>query len=480
VEIQGPLRLESGAELSPVRIAYETYGRLDPDGGNAVLICHPLSGDAHAAGFHPGDARPGWWDMAIGPGKGFDTTKHFVVCSNVIGGCQGSTGPSSLNPRTGRPYGSSFPVITIKDMVNAQKLLLDHLGIKHLHAVAGGSMGGMQALQWLVSYPGFVDNGVVIGATASSSPQQIAFNTVGRRAIQSDPAWNGGDYYGTEGPKHGLSLARMVGHITYLSDGSMMSKFGRGLQDKDSVGYDFSTDFQVESYLQHQGDTFIQRFDPNSYLYVTKAIDYFDLSVNGSLITGLAGVKAAVMVIGISSDWLYPPYQSQDIVEALKANNVRATYGELRSDYGHDAFLLEDGQLNYLLRGFLERVVASDVMAKDVQVIPEGGTIDKAAELMICFSANHLPVVSPDGRLSGIVTSWDIARAVAKRIGDLNEIITRNVVTARPNEPVEDVLRKMEDADITGVPVVDDDGRVVGLVTAGSASTGRPGKARKG
>ena len=470
LDIQEPLELESGAKIGPLRIAYETYGRLNKDRSNAILVCHPLSGDAHAAGFHDGESRPGWWDIAIGPGKGFDTTKFFVICSNVLGGCKGTTGPSSIDPATGRPYGTSFPVVTIKDMVNVQKMLVDRLGITQLFAVAGGSMGGMQALQWAVSYPEMMRKAVVIASTAYSTPQQIAFNAVGRKAIISDPAWNKGDYYGRRPPSDGLSLARMVGHITYLSDESMLHKFGRNLQGKETVGFDFSTDFQVESYLNHQGDSFIKRFDPNSYLYITKAIDYFDLNVRGSLITGLSGVKAEVLVIGISSDWLYPPYQSQEIVTALRANGLKAFYGEIRSNYGHDAFLLEQGQLNYLLKSFLDQASAGDVMSRAVHTIREDTTIEKAAELMIRLETNHLPVVSLDDRLIGIVTSWDIAKAVARGLHDLREITTSPVVTTTLDEPVEEAVRKMEDNGISALPVVDRDNRVIGIVTNESMS----------
>jgi len=470
LDIQEPLELESGAKIGPLRIAYETYGRLNKDRSNAILVCHPLSGDAHAAGFHDGESKPGWWDIAIGPGKGFDTTKFFVICSNVLGGCKGTTGPSSIDPATGRPYGTSFPVVTIKDMVNVQKMLVDRLGITQLFAVAGGSMGGMQALQWAVSYPEMMRKAVVIASTAYSTPQQIAFNAVGRKAIISDPAWNKGDYYGRRPPSDGLSLARMVGHITYLSDESMLHKFGRNLQGKETVGFDFSTDFQVESYLNHQGDSFIKRFDPNSYLYITKAIDYFDLNVRGSLITGLSGVKAEVLVIGISSDWLYPPYQSQEIVTALRANGLKAFYGEIRSNYGHDAFLLEQGQLNYLLKSFLDQASAGDVMSRAVHTIREDTTIEKAAELMIHLETNHLPVVSHDDRLIGIVTSWDIAKAVARGLHDLREITTSPVVTTTLDEPVEEAVRKMEDNGISALPVVDRDNRVIGIVTNESMS----------
>ncbi len=470
IDIPGPLELESGAKLGPIRIAYETYGRLNKEKSNAILICHALSGDAHAAGYHDGETKPGWWDIAIGPGKGFDTNKFFVICSNVVGGCKGSTGPSSFDPATGHPYGTAFPVITIKDMVNAQKLLIDGLGISQLFAVAGGSMGGMQVLQWAVSYPDLLKKAVVIASTASSTPQQIAFNAVGRKAIISDPAWNNGDYYDREPPSIGLSLARMVGHITYLSDDSMLSKFGRNLQNKEKVGFDFSTDFQVESYLSHQGDSFIKRFDPNSYLYITKAIDYFDLNVNQSLIAGLRGVKAKVLVVGISSDWLYPPYQSQEIVTALTANNVKASYGEIRSNYGHDAFLLEEGQLNYMLKSFFNHVSSGDIMQRDIRTIREDTTIEKAAELMIYLEVNHLPVVSPEGTLMGIVTSWDIAKAVARRLHNLSEIITSPVMTTTVDEPIEDAINKMEEGRISALPVVDSENRVIGLVTNESMS----------
>ncbi len=466
LDLPGPLELDSGGLLAPLCIAYETYGRLNEERSNAILICHALSGDAHAAGYHEKDGKPGWWNIAIGPGKGFDTDRYFIICSNVIGGCQGSTGPSSVDPVTGKPYGINFPVITIRDMVKAQKLLVDHFGITKLLAVAGGSMGGMQALQWAVSYPDMLKNAVVIASTAVSSPQQIAFNAVGRRSITSDAAWADGDYYGKSSPATGLSVARMVGHITYLSDESMLTKFGRNLQGKDEVGFDFSTDFQVESYLYHQGDKFIERFDPNSYLYITKAIDYFDLSNGGSLIDGLRGVKARVLVIGISSDWLYPPYQSQEIVSALSANNVKALYGEIRSNYGHDAFLLEGGQLNYCLKSFFDHVTSSDVMAKNIKVIPQDTTIGKAAELMIVHELNHLPVVSSEGALVGIVTSWDIAKAVARRFTDLKDITSCPVITTSPEEPIEDAIKRMDEHKITALPVVDREGRVLGMVTA--------------
>ena len=470
-DLTGALTLESGEVLSCVTIAYETYGKPNKEKSNAILICHALSGDSHVTGFHEGDDKPGWWDAVVGPGKAFDTDRYFVICSNVLGGCKGSTGPSSLNPETGKPFGTTFPVITIRDMVNAQKLLLDYLGINELYAVVGGSMGGMQVLQWTVSYPDMIKKAIVIAATGYSTPQQIAFNEVGRKAIISDPDWNNGDYYGKRVPTHGLALARMVGHITYLSDESMHAKFGRALQGKDHVGFDFSTEFAVESYLHHQGDTFTKRFDANSYLYITKAIDYFDLTKDGSLATGLSEVKAAFFILSVTSDWLYPPYQSQEIVTALTANEREVHYCEIRSNYGHDAFLLESGQLNYLITRFLSHTVVGDVMTRDVECIEEGTTIAVTARRMIKCSVNHLPVLSATGQLVGIVTSWDIAKAVASNFLWLDEIMSRDVVTTTKKEPVEEAARKMEDHSISALPVVDNDRHVIGLITSDAIST---------
>ena len=356
------LELESGNRLGPVTLAYETYGKLNTRHSNAILIAHALSGDAHAAGFHEGDKDPGWWDNMIGPGKAFDTDKYFVICSNVLGGCQGSTGPSSINPKTARPYGLDFPVITIKDMVHAQKYLIDHLGIEKLLAVAGGSMGGMQVLQWVVSYPERLAAAIPIATTASHSPQQIAFNEVGRQAIMADPNWNGGDYYGKPLPEKGLSVARMVGHITYMSDESMSDKFGRRFKDNKQP-FKFAADFEVAGYLQYRGDNFIKRFDPNTYLYITKAIDYFDLSNGKGLIAILTGVKARFLLIAFKSDWLYPAYQVQEIARACKRAGVDATYCELSSNYGHDAFLVEVEDQTHLVKHFLERVAKEPATA---------------------------------------------------------------------------------------------------------------------
>ncbi len=348
------LALDCGATLSPVDVAYETCGKLNEARSNAVLILHAFSGDAHAAGLSRADGKPGWWDNMIGPGKAFDTDRYFVICSNVLGGCRGTTGPSSINPATGRPYALSFPVITIGDMVRLQKMLIDHLGIPRLLCVAGGSMGGMQALQWAVTYPEMVVSAIPIATTARSSAQQIAFNEVGRQAIMADPDWNNGDYYGSKPPARGLAVARMVGHITFMSDESMRVKFGRRLRQKEKPGFDFSVDFEVESYLRYRGTQFVDRFDANSYLYITKAMDYFDLTDgSGSLVDAFRDVRARFLVISFTSDWLYPSYQSVEIVNALRALNKDVAYCELPSNYGHDAFLVDIGEQTEVVRGFL-------------------------------------------------------------------------------------------------------------------------------
>jgi homoserine O-acetyltransferase len=347
--------LESGERLGPITLAYETYGRLNRERSNAILVLHALTGDAHAAGFHEGDPDPGWWDSVIGPGRAFDTDRYFVICSNVLGGCKGSTGPSSINPGTGKPYGLTFPIITVKDMVSAQRELIDHLGIEKLLAVAGGSMGGMQALQWAVSYPERVRSVIPIATTITHSPQQIAFNEVGRQAIMADPNWNDGNYYGHDLPSKGLGLARMVGHITYMSDVSMSEKFGRRFKDK-KESFKFSPEFEVEGYLQYRGDNFIKRFDPNSYLYITKAIDYFDLANGKGLRGAFKGITSPFLIIAFKSDWLYPAYQSQEIVKACKLAGVEAIYCELNSTYGHDAFLVEVEEQAHLIKHFLKRV----------------------------------------------------------------------------------------------------------------------------
>lgn len=352
------LKLQSGANLCPVTLAYETYGTLNEDRSNAILICHALSGDAHVAGQHSiQDRKPGWWDEAVGPGKAFDTDRYFVICSNVIGGCSGSTGPSSINPETGRPYGLSFPVVTVADMVEAQRWLMDALGIPALLCTTGGSLGGMQALQWAVSYPDRVRSAIILASTGRVSAQSIALNEVPRQAIYADPNWNEGDYYGKEPPNAGLAVARMIGHITYLSETSMREKFGRRLQERERYGYDFATEFEVESYLKFHGNRFTTRFDANSFLYITKAIDYFDLSLGrGDLAEAFTDVRAKLLVLSYSSDWLFPPEQSEELVRALLRKGVDASYVEIKSDYGHDAFLLEVERLGELARDFLAGV----------------------------------------------------------------------------------------------------------------------------
>jgi homoserine O-acetyltransferase len=348
------LSLEGGATLSPVDVAYQTYGELNKDRNNAILVLHAFTGDAHAAGISAETGKPGWWDNMIGPGKAFDTDKYFIICSNVLGGCQGTTGPSSINPATGKLYGMSFPVFTIADMVRLQRMLVSHLGIKQLLAVAGGSMGGMQALQWAVSYPDMVRAAIPIATTARHSAQQIAFNEVGRQAIMADPDWNEGNYYEGKPPARGLAVARMVGHITYMSDESMHEKFGRKLRDKDAFGYDFSIDFEVESYLRYRGSQFVGRFDANSYLYITKAEDYFDLTNgSGALVPAFERGNTRFLVISFSSDWLYPTYQSQEIVRVLRRLNRDVAYSDLQSNYGHDAFLVDIAEQTDLIRGFL-------------------------------------------------------------------------------------------------------------------------------
>lgn len=348
------LRLESGQSLGPITLAYETYGELNSDKSNAILILHALSGDAHVAGLHKGETNPGWWDTLVGPGKAFDTANYFVICSNVIGGCKGSTGPSSISPKTNKPYALNFPVITISDMVNAQKYLIDYLGIEKLLCVCGGSMGGMQALQWVANFPDKVRSCIPIATALKHSPQQIAFDEVGRQAVMADPDWREGDYYAFGQPEKGLAVARMIGHITYMSDQSMEAKFSRKLKDKD-YSFKFEPDFEVEGYLIYRGDNFVKRFDANSYLYITKALDYFDLS-GDRLFAVSKNINTNFLVISFKSDWLYPAYQSQEMVRLLKSRHIRATYCEVQSTYGHDAFLLEIEEETHLITHFLRNI----------------------------------------------------------------------------------------------------------------------------
>lgn len=355
-----PFRLESGATLSPVRIAYETYGTLNADRSNAILICHALSGSGHAAGYYEGDDVPGWWDDCIGPGKAFDTNRFFIICSNVLGSCYGSSSPMSTNPATGKAYGLDFPVVTVGDMVKAQVRLVDSLGIDQLLCVAGGSMGGMQVLEWAAHHPTRLKAAIPIATTARHSPMLIAFSEVGRQAIYADPAWQNGAYYDQPyKPDAGLAVARMVGHITYLSDESMQHKFGRRLRAREKYGYEFQTEFEVESYLKYNGNKFTRRFDANSYLYVTKAMDYFDLTEpTGSLTASfLDASHIKYLVISFTSDWLYPSYHSKEFVRSLYGVGADVTYVDIESQWGHDAFLLEVETMTKLLGSFLERLV---------------------------------------------------------------------------------------------------------------------------
>jgi homoserine O-acetyltransferase/O-succinyltransferase len=354
------LELECGDRLMPVRLAYETYGTLNKDKSNAILACHALTGDAHAAGKRTDDdKKPGWWDPFIGPGKALDTDKYFIIASNVLGGCAGSTGPVSLNPQTGISFGLSFPVITIKDMIRAQNHLIEHFEIKQLLCCIGGSMGGMQALEWAITFPNKCKSYAILASAPYQSPQNIALHEVGRRAIMNDPNWLNGNYYSSKPPDDGLSVARMIAHISYLSDKTMHQKFGRRIRGKDELKFELHSEFEVESYLNYQGRSFIQRFDANSYLYITRAVDYFDYGgdkLKKAFAENNIDPKTKFLVISFSSDWLYPPYQSTEIVKALQHQNLPASYCEIDSSYGHDAFLLEIEQLNPIISDFLKHL----------------------------------------------------------------------------------------------------------------------------
>jgi len=357
--LEEPLLLECGRELKGVCVAYETYGSLNEMRDNAILVIHALTGDAHIAGYHsPDDRKPGWWDTMVGPGKAFDTDVYFVICSNCLGGCMGTTGPGSINPDTGRPYGMDFPPFTITDMVRLQKKLIDHLGISKLATVVGGSMGGMEVLEWCVLYPEALQSAIVIASAPYLSAQALAFDAVGRNAILSDPNWKNGDYYDSEGPDNGLAIARMLGHITYLSNESMEKKFGRE-KNKSARPQDYlANQFEVENYLNYQGQKFIARFDANSYLYITKAMDNFDLVERfGTLPNAFKNTcYIKFLLTSISSDWLFPSSQSQEMVKALRSNNCDVTYFEMNSPYGHDAFLIETEPLTKIIRPFLKRI----------------------------------------------------------------------------------------------------------------------------
>ncbi|MBN1456756.1 MAG: homoserine O-acetyltransferase [Sedimentisphaerales bacterium] len=356
VEDDAPLKLQSGKTLGPVDVAYETYGKINEKGSNVVLICHALSGNAHVAGYNSSkEDKPGWWDIMIGPGKYIDTNKYFVICSNFLGGCSGTTGPSSVNPATGKPYGMDFPIFTIADMVHVQKRLLDKLGIEKVLAVIGGSMGGMQVLQWAIEFPDVVESAIIIASTSRLSSQSIAFDAVGRNAILEDINFADGQYYDKKGPAHGLSIARMIGHITYLSEESMRQKFGRELQNADTYSYDLTSEFAVESYLDYQGQTFIERFDANCYLYITKAMDYFDLAREyGTLEKAFENTKSRFLIVSFASDWLFTSAQSEELLSSLAVQGKDVSYCNIDSPYGHDAFLLEPETLGTLLKGFID------------------------------------------------------------------------------------------------------------------------------
>jgi homoserine O-acetyltransferase/O-succinyltransferase len=352
-----PLALDAGVDLAPFQIAYQTYGTLNAARSNAILICHALTGDQHVANVHPVTGKSGWWETMVGPGRPIDTERYFVICPNVVGACMGSTGPSSINAHTGLPWGLDFPVITIRDMVRAQAMLLDHLGIAQLFSVAGGSMGGMQVLQWASSYPRRVFSALPLATATRHSAQNIAFHEVGRQAVMADPEWRHGRYLveGTN-PRRGLAVARMGAHITYLSDAALHRKFGRKFQDRTNPTFSFDADFEVESYLRYQGSTFVERFDANSYLYLTRAMDYFDLAADcgGVLAKAFVGTQTRFCVVSFTSDWLFPTVDSRAIVHALNASSARVSFAEITTDKGHDAFLLDEPELFAIVRGFLE------------------------------------------------------------------------------------------------------------------------------
>lgn len=352
-----PLLLDCNKELAPFSVAYQTYGTLNADKTNAILICHALTGDQYVADAHPVTGKPGWWQNIVGAGKPIDTDRFFVICPNIIGGCMGSTGPASTNPETGKPYGVSFPVITIADMVRAQVRLIDHLGIDQLFSVVGGSMGGMQVLEWAAHHQARVFSAIPIATAAWHTSQNIAFHEVGRQAVMADPEWCGGNYHAHgKVPKNGLAVARMAAHITYLSEDALHSKFGRNLQEGSALTFSFDADFQVESYLRHQGSTFVDRFDANSYLYITRAMDYFDLAQEHGdvLANAFAGTKTRFCVVSFTSDWLYPTRESREIVQALNAVAANVSFVEIESNKGHDAFLLDENVFFDTVRGFLD------------------------------------------------------------------------------------------------------------------------------
>jgi len=361
-----PLALDCGTSLGPFDVAYQTHGTLNADKSNAILVCHALTGDQFVAGDHPVTGRKGWWELMVGPGKVIDTDRFFVICSNVLGGCMGTIGPNAINPATGKPYGLDFPVITIGDMVRAQAMLIDHLGIDQLFCVIGGSMGAMQVLEWAAKFGDRVHSAVPIAGAPRHSAQNIAFHEVGRQAIMADPDWCQGDYLNQgKHPRRGLAVARMEAHITYLSEAALTRKFGRRLQGRETVTYGFDADFQVESYLRHQGISFVERFDANSYLYITRAMDYFDMAGEhgGVLANAFRGTKVRFCVVSFSSDWLYPTSESRTVVHALNAAAANVSFLEIETDKGHDAFLLEEPELHQTLAGFINGAARSRGLA---------------------------------------------------------------------------------------------------------------------
>jgi homoserine O-acetyltransferase len=361
-DLTHPLALDSGKTLSPFTVAYMTYGRLNEAKSNVVLVCHALTLDQFAAQRHPVTGKPGWWDVLIGPGKPVDTNRFFVVCANVLGGCMGTTGPAEIDPATGEPYGLTFPLVTVRDMVRAQAMLLDAMGIGEILCVIGGSMGGMQVLQWAASYPERVVSAVPIATAARHSAQNIAFHEVGRQAILADPDWKGGAYqHSNTQPSKGLAVARMAAHITYLSEAALQRKFDRNLQDRAEISFGFDADFRIESYLRHQGTTFVDRFDANSYLYLTRAMDYFDLAAEygGKLAEAFRGTKSRFCIISFTSDWLFPTVENKRIAHALNAVAANVSFVEIATDRGHDAFLLDEPEMFATVRGFLNAVASS-------------------------------------------------------------------------------------------------------------------------
>lgn len=401
VDANEPMTLQCGKKLGPIEVAYETYGKLNDAEDNAIYICHALTGNAHVAGYNSlEDKKPGWWNDFVGSGKYIDTDKYFVVCSNILGGCSGTTGPSSINPSTGKPYGLDFPMFTIADMVKVQKLLVDKLGIKQLLAVVGGSMGGMHAMQWAVDYPDFVKATILVATTTHLSPQSIAFDAVGRNAILGDPQFDGGSYNEGHGPDKGLSIARMIGHITYLSEEGMRNKFGRSLRENSDYSFDFNPEFSVETYLDHQGRRFVERFDANCYLYITRAMDYYDLAKDyGSIEKAFENSNSRFMVVSFSSDWLFTPEQSENLVGALSSLGKDVSYFNIESGYGHDAFLIESDKLGAVVSNFLEATHLEQT--KEVEKPCTGGAIasvDDAQRVRVDYDLIEA-VIAPGSRV---------------------------------------------------------------------------------